>query len=178
MTSTLSSTNLNSLKLLSKFNENEINKIINLTFEVLINPNIETNLNEEESNAQIGIASLITLLARQASISEAIRPILKDFNIPENSINLIIKLYNLNIDIIRSKLLNISISYPKIIGCDWRLDYSVSNSESGSVLKPIFFIKLLIDNGSTIDFTCNEEEMTSFVTTLKDAVLEASRTTL
>jgi len=178
MTSTLSSSNIDSLKILGTLGEEEVKIVVDSAIRALIHPENEEKLSEQIINAQFGIASLICIFARQSSIADALKPVLKDSGLSQNSIDYVMNAYSANVDIIRGNLANITVSYPKITGCDWRLDYSVSNSESGSVLKPIFFIKLSLEGNQSIDFTCTEEEMTALVTSLKDAVAEASRTTL
>ena len=174
--SSLSPKNASLLKELASFDDNTIKAIADSCINSLIDPNYENETSGNESNAQIGLATIITLFARQASSSDSLKTALSDAGISENSVNYICSKYNEKVDIIRAKLAQVSIAYPKIVGCDWRLDYAVSNSETGSVLKPIFMVKLKTEDGNTIDFTCNEEEMTSLVTSLKEATAEAQRT--
>ncbi|KAH0794517.1 COMM domain-containing protein 3 [Histomonas meleagridis] len=177
MGSTLSPSNAAALKSLSKFDEKTIKKIVDLTFKSFVNQETESDLNEAESKAQIGFATLIAIFVRQASSPDSLKPILQHNGIPDASVNYILDLYKANVDLLRAKLANVGFTYPRIIGCEWRLDYNVSNSESGSILAPLFFIKLNLEGGDSINFTCNEEEMTALVAALKDASLEASRTT-
>ena len=176
--SSLSASNTSALKLLASFGNEKITKIVDLCFACLLDPETENNLKGDEANSQIGLASIITLFARQASSADSLKPILKDSGLSETAINYICQLYNKKVDIIRSNLSKISISYPKVIGCEWRLDYSVSNSETGSVLQPLFFVQIKVEGGSSIDFTCNEEEMATLVASLKEATAEAQRTKL
>ena len=175
-TTTLSPTNAAALKCLAKFNDDKIKKITDLTFKALNDGNFQQNLEPEESGAQIGLATLIAIMARQASTAESIAPVLKDAGFSQNSISYITTQYTAQVDILRAQLANITFTYPRIIGCNWRLDYAVSNSETGRVLEPQFFVQIDLEGGSNIKFTCNEEEMTALVASLKDAAAEASRT--
>lgn len=175
---TLSASNMDSLKLLASLDDAKIKEITDITVETLLDSAYDNKLSGKEADAQIGLATLFSIFARQASFANSMKPILKDAGISDSSINYISQKYTTSVDLIRGQPSKISVGYPKIVGCDWRLDYTVSNSEKGSVLKPIFFVKLFVEGGKSIDFTCTEEEMTSLVTSLKEASVEASRTSL
>lgn len=176
--SSLSPANASALKILASFDDGKIKSIVDSCFNCLIDPNAENTATGNEANAQIGLATLITLFARQASSSDSLKTTLADAKISEASVQYICAQYNQKVDIIRGKLAQVSVAYPKIVGCDWRLDFAVSNSATGSILKPLFMIKLKTEDGNTIDFTCNEEEMTTLVNSLKEATGEAQRTKL
>ncbi|EAY09954.1 HCaRG protein [Trichomonas vaginalis G3] len=172
----LSSNNINSLKLLASLDEGRIKAITDIAIKAILNPETENELQGKEADAQIGLASLILLFARQGSVPETMKPVLRDAGIGESSINYIADQYSAKVELIRAKLATISAGYPKVVGCNWRLDYAVSNSETGSVLKPLFFVQLDLEGGSQLNFTCTEEEMTSLVSSLKEAAAEAART--
>ena len=175
-TTTLSPTNAAALKSLAKFQDDRVKKITDLTFKALNDGTFQQNLEPEEAGAQIGLASLIAIMARQASTADSITPVLKDSGFSQSSISYITSQYTAQVDVIRANLANISFTYPRVVGCNWRLDYAVSNSETGRVLEPLFFVQIELEGGSNIKFTCNEEEMTALVASLKDAAAEASRT--
>ena len=178
MSSTLSSTNALMLKSLSKLGDASIKKIVDSTFSMFLHPEQNSDLSPEESNCQTGFATLIAIFTRQCSSPETLQPILHDNGFSDDIIKYIVDTYRDNADLLRAKMANVGFNYPKIVGYEWRFDYYVSNSESGSVLAPLFFIKLDLDTNESINFTCNEEEMTALVASLKDAVGEASRTTM
>jgi hypothetical protein len=56
---------------------------------------------------------------------------------------------------------------------DIHRSYAMSNSESESGLLPIFFVKLKIEGGNSINFNYSKEELAR--ATLKDAASEANR---
>jgi hypothetical protein len=172
---TLSPSNLSALKQLATLGEAAISRITDSTFQALLNPSIHQNLPPDQAQAQIGLATLLAIYVRQGATAETLQTILRDSGLPGGSIDYIVGGYRQNLDLLRAKCANIALTYNRVIGCDWRLDYTVSNSESGSVYLPIFFVKLKLEGGTSIDFSCSEEEMTALVATLKDAASEASR---
>ena len=172
----ISPTNSSALKLLASLSSDKIKSLTDTCFKCLIEPETENSASGDESTAQIGLATVITVLSRQGASADSLATILKDAGLNEESVKYITDKYNKEVDIIRAKLSTVSCAYPKVVGCEWRLDYSVSNSETGSVLKPLFFVQLKLEDGSSIDFTCNEEEMTTLVNSLKEASAEAQRT--
>ena len=172
----ISPTNSTALKILAKLNLDQIKQLTDSCFKCLVEPETENSATGEESTAQIGLATVITVLARQGASVDSLNTILKDAGLNDEAIKYISDKYNKEVDILRAKLSTVSCAYPKVVGCEWRLDYSVSNSETGSVLKPLFFVQLKLEDGSSIDFTCNEEEMTTLVNSLKEASAEAQRT--
>ncbi|OHT11816.1 HCaRG protein [Tritrichomonas foetus] len=174
--STLSPANTNSLKQLGACDEATANKIVEETFNALTNTKHQQKLNEKEAQAQVGLATLISVFARQGSQADSLTPVLRDSGISNGVITKVADLYKKNVDLIRAELANLSFTYPRVTGCEWRLDYSVSNSETGPVYLPNFFVKILLEGGNSIDFSCNEEEMTALVAALKDASQEAART--
>jgi hypothetical protein len=172
---TLSPSNVSALKKLSSLADQAIASITDATFQALLDPSVVTNLPQDQANAQIGFATLLSLYVRQGATVDALQTVLKDAGISAGSIEYIANAYRQNIDLLRAKCANIALTYNRIVGCDWRLDYTVSNSESGQVFLPIFFVKLKLEGGGAIDFSCSEEEMTALVATLKDATSEAAR---
>ena len=174
--SSISPSNSSALKILSGFDLGKIKAITEACFKCLVDPEAENPTTGEEANAQIGLAAVITVFARQGASADSLGTILRDAGISDEAVKFICNQYNSQVDIIRAKLSTVSCAYPKIVGCEWRLDYSVSNSETGSVLKPLFFVQLKVEDGTSIDFTCNEEEMTTLVNSLKEASAEAQRT--
>lgn len=172
----LSSTNTAALKQLAGLDENRIKAITELTIKTILDPETANDLKGNEANAQIGLAALFTLFARQGSFAETMKPVLRDSGLNDSIVEFIANQYTAKVDLIRAKLATISAGYPKITGCSWRLDYAVSNSETGSVLKPLFFVHLDVEGVSSLEFTCTEEEMTSLVNSLKEAAAEAART--
>lgn len=178
MSSTLSPTNASLLKALSKLGDESVRRVAASTFRAFLHPEQKSDITPEESNCQTGFATLIAIFVRQCSAPETLQPVLQDSGFSAAAITYIIDLYRDSIDLLRAKLANVSFNYPQIASYEWRLDYYVSNSESGSVLAPLFFVKLNMQSGEAINFTCNEEEMTALVAALKDAVGEANRTSM
>lgn len=176
--STLSQSNQASLKLLAAMDDGDLKHVVDQMFEALIHPETKQNITPEQASAQFGLATLIMIFVRQGSIVDNIQPVLKDSNFTPEAIEYITAKYKATADLLRARLATVAISYPRLIGCEWRLDYNVSNSETGPVLLPIFFIKFKLEGGDFINFTCNEEEMASLVSSLKEAASEAGKTSL
>jgi hypothetical protein len=172
---TLSPSNVSALKKLASLGDAAVSSITDATFRALLDPSIPQDLPSDQFNAQIGLAALIAIYVRQGATAEALQTVLKDSGISAGSVEYITAAYRQNIDILRAKCANVALTYSRVVGCDWRLDYTISNSESGQVLLPIFFVKLNLEGGTSIDFSCSEEEMTALVATLKDAASEAAR---
>ena len=166
----------NTLSKLSALDDATAKKVADSTFQVLIDPKTENSLSGDAADAQISLATLVAIFVRQGAPAESVQGALKDAGVSDAVISHIIGLYRQHADTLRAECANVALHYNRIVGCDWRLDYAVSNSESGSVLLPIFFVKLKLEGGHSIDFSCTEEEMTALVAALKDAISEAGRT--
>ena len=151
-------------------------KIADSTFRVLLDPKSANDLTGDEADAQISLATLIAIFVRQGAPAETLQSALKDAGVSDPVATHVVGLYRQNVDTLRAECANVALTYNRITGCDWRLDYAVSNSESGSVLLPIFFVKIKLEGDRSIDFSCTEEEMTALVAALKDAISEAGRT--
>jgi hypothetical protein len=175
MATTLSPSNASALKALGSFPEATIKAISDGTFAALRDPASRQALPADQANAQIGLATLLAIFVRQGGAADSLQTVLKDSGLSPGAVSNIVESYKQNVDVLRAKAANVALSYNRITGCDWRLDFTVSNSESGPSLLPIFFVKLQLEGGTSIDFTCSEEEMTALVATLKDAVSEAAR---
>ena len=167
----------NSLNKFAAFDEAKAKKVADMTFKVLLDPKTEQRLSVDEADAQIGLATLIAIYVRQGAAAETLQGTLGESKIPESVVGYIGNLYRQNVDQLRAQAANVALNYNRIVGCDWRLDYAVSNSESGPVLLPVFFVKFKLEGGLSLDFSCSEEEMTALVATLKDAMSEGARTT-
>ena len=174
MSTTLSPTNAAFIKLLAKMSKDEATKVIDNTIAILTSSQEEIDLTAEESQAQIGLATLLLLNIRQGSSMETIKGTLTDFGLSEEIMAYLDGKLSSACDLIRANLSNINISNPKVVDCDWKLDYVVSNSQAGPIRQPLFFVTFKLDNGKNIEFTCNEEEMTSLVASLKAVQAEAA----
>jgi hypothetical protein len=175
MSTTLSPSNASALKSLSSFPDSTIKTISDGAFAALRDPATGQTLPPDQANAQIGLATLLAIFVRQGGVTDSLQSVLKDSGVASSVVGHIVESYKQTVDVLRAKCANVALSYNRIVGCDWRLDFTVSNSESGPSLLPIFFVKLLLEGGPSIDFTCTEEEMTALVATLKDAASEAAR---
>lgn len=175
----LSSINEGLLRDLARRDVSTINKIINLSFDELLSDNKSAaiELTEEESNFQISLSTCILSCCRNSVSSDSFQELLKNYDFSDQIIGILKTKFDENIDLIRAKLSKISFSYQKIVSCDWKLDYLVSDSESGSVLKPMVLIQFITDENKKIRFTCNEEELTTFVTSLREINNEVNRVT-
>ena len=142
MSTTLSTQNNDSLRQLASLDDATIKKIAEATFQSFIDPEYKSSdLNENEAKAQIGLATLISLYVRQGTFADSLSAVLKDNGVSQTSVQTITDLYKDKVDLMRAHLSNVAFSYPRIVGCEWRLDYSVKNSETGPVLLPCFFIE-------------------------------------
>jgi hypothetical protein len=172
---TLSPSNVSALKALASFDGRTVAALTDATFQALLDPSVKQDPPPDQASAQVGLATLLALYIRQGATAEALQTVLRDAGVPAGSSDYIAGAYRQNADLLRAKCANIAAPYGRVVGCDWRLDYTVSNSESGGVLLPVFFVKLKLEGGTSIDFSCTEEEMTALVATLKDAASEAAR---
>jgi hypothetical protein len=172
---TLSPSNVAALKSLASLDGTAAAALTDATFRALLDPSARQALAPDQANAQIGLATLLALYVRQGAAADALQTVLRDAGVPAGSADYIAGAYRQNVDLLRAKCANLAAPYSRVVGCDWRLDYTVANSESGAVLLPVFFVKLRLEGGASIDFSCSEEEMTALVATLKDAASEAAR---
>jgi hypothetical protein len=172
---TLSPSNVSALKKLASLSDKAIASITDATFRALLDPSIHQDLPPDDANAQIGLATLLAVYVRHGATAEALQTVLRDAGVSAGSVEYIAAAFRQSVDLLRAKCANVALTYNRVVGCDWRLDYTVSNSESGQVLLPTFFVKLGLEWGMSIDFSCSEEEMTALVAAIKDAAGEAAR---
>ena len=73
----------------------------------------------------------------------------------------------------------IGISFPQIVGIDWRIDYSIRSKATGKDNVPMFYIslKVLENNGqlNNVYFLANLEEMHDLLARVRDAVKQVER---
>lgn len=72
----------------------------------------------------------------------------------------------------------IGISFPSIVGIDWRLDYTVRSKHGGRENVPMFFISLQIKERGLIryvDMIATQEELQDMLSKVRDAVKQVDR---
>jgi hypothetical protein len=176
MSSALGPSNQASVRQLASSDDATIKAITDGTIKVLLEQASRSHPAFDGASSHAGLATLLALNVRQGTVPESVQSTLKDLGFSAGSIAYITDAYRKNVDVLRADIANIALHYGRVIGCDWRLDYQYINSESGPVRLPIFYVKLNLEGGENIDFSCTEEELTALVASLKDAATEAAKT--
>ena len=63
----------------------------------------------------------------------------------------------------------------QVVDCKWKLDYNVKTNETHRVNKVGYTVQLQTDDGDSIDFTCNKEELQNMIAKLKEAAKVVER---
>lgn len=113
----------------------------------------------------------------KASVDQ-LKQVLVENGIKKDRIAVIEDLYNNHLTNITRHLEYTAISFPSIVGVEWRLDYSLRSKHGGKVNMPLFFVSLQVnDNGvvKNIDLICTREELLDMLAKVKDAVKQVEK---
>ena len=140
-------------------------------------------LDEEHSIiAKSVYASLMAFLleaAKTDSSHSALSAQLAEANLGDGRIKLVTQIYKSNVDEIQKILGNIGFKLPKIVGIDWRLDYTLRSSTVGKLNGDMYFIKLktlsALGVPENVEFTCNFEQLKDLLSKVQDAKKELNR---
>ena len=74
------------------------------------------------------------------------------------------------------------VNAPRIVGIDWRLDYTIESSASGSERSPVYFVTLKVQDHEgdlssirDVTFLCSSEQLQDLQTKVEDAVTQVQR---
>lgn len=74
------------------------------------------------------------------------------------------------------------VNAPRIVGIDWRLDYTIESSISGSERSPVYFVTLKVQDHEgdlssirDVTFLCSSEQLQDLQTKVEDAVTQVQR---
>ena len=75
----------------------------------------------------------------------------------------------------------VGISMSRIVGIDWRVDYSVRSKHAGQDNTPLFFLSLKLKEPNrseevrTVEIIATQEELQDMLAKIKDAVKQVER---
>ncbi|KAL3671044.1 hypothetical protein V7S43_004227 [Phytophthora oleae] len=79
-------------------------------------------------------------------------------------------------------LANTSFDFAHVVDVNWRLDYVLRSSSSGSIREPLYFVQLKLQSPSasdselqTVAFSCSVEELRSLVYRIQEAANEVEK---
>ncbi len=108
-----------------------------------------------------------------------VRSLFQEQSLVGENIDVIISFYNQHQETILNHISKIGISFPQIIGVDWRIDYSIRSKTTGKENVPMFFVSLKVlepnDKVNNINFIANLEEMHDLLAKVRDAVKQVER---
>ncbi len=93
-------------------------------------------------------------------------------------IDFLTAVYEQHNDVLIEQLSQIGISFPAIVGIDWRLDYSVRSKHGGRENTPLFMVSLQVKDRGIIryvDMIATQEELQDLLAKVKDAVKQVER---
>lgn len=171
----------------SKFEGAEMKSFLQHVFSVAAHQRLSDNklmgreakFDIETKNAFAAALSLALEAARQDAGAEEINTLLEDAGILGEQAEVFQSLLTQFKPHIRSHLSRIDISFPVLIGVEWRLDFYMKSDSYENARQPIFFITLhtRLPDGSIEpqSFTCNYPELQDLLSHLTDACNQAKK---
>ena len=133
-------------------------------------------------SAHAGLLTLLSEAARVNADSESFRTTLDDVGLKGERVGQLVGGYTDSVDLIRENLRTDTLGVPRIVGIDWRLDYSIESSASGSQHEPVYFVTLNVqdvegDVSSVRDvtFLCSGEQLQDLHRKVEDACEQVAR---
>ena len=127
-------------------------------------------------------ASLVGFIleaAKTDSSGSALSAQLQEAGLGDARMKLVAKKYESNVEEIQKLLGSIGFKLPKIVGIDWRLDYTLRSSKVGKLNGDMYFIKLktlsALGVPEDVEFTCNFEQLKDLLSKVRDAKKELNR---
>jgi hypothetical protein len=125
------------------------------------------------------IATVIVEYAKTDTTAEALGRALDESGIPTARIQLFAKLYNDNSKRLRDVASQIGFDLPNLAGVNWRLDYHIRSSNTGSANAPLYLFNFKTITGDSkaqdILFSCNREQAEDMLRTVRDATNQVER---
>ena len=126
-----------------------------------------------------GLTSILLEACKRDMSEREVRHLLNDECTPSvtgSVANVIVKVYNEKKVAIRERLsLWPGVLVPHIVDMKWRLDYHIKSSTLEKIRAPMYFLAFHLDNGTTVDFTCNHEELQDLLLRVQDAKKQVER---
>lgn len=108
-----------------------------------------------------------------------IRAVLLEQSLSNDVIDILVAFYQQQQDTITQHLSQIGISFPQVVGVDWRLDYLVRSKVAGRENVPMFHVCLHVmdkeEDMRDIKFLASLEEMQDLLSKVRDAVKQVER---
>ena len=130
-------------------------------------------------------AGLLTLLAEAARLhadGESLQATLDDAGVGAGRAKQLVEGYASALSLIRENLRTDALGVSRIVGIDWRLDFSIDSSASGSQNEPVYFVTLNVqdvegDVSSVRDvtFLCSAEQLQDLHKKVEDACEQVVR---
>lgn len=174
---------IKTLSSLSSFSPEQTGKLCRVFLQKLV---LGTNANLDEKTADIldGIGALLLDAAKTRTTEAVLRTTLQEQGILGGNIDVIIAFYQQHQETITTYISKIGISFPQIVGIEWRLDYSIRAKNIGKENIPMFYISLKVlhsntgsveDKVTNINFIATLEELQDLLAKVKDAVKQVDR---
>lgn len=196
-TSAFSKETLSGLRALAQLTDGAFQKIAQLSFGVLSdekkqNSGASTKLLTSEkivgqdfAKAKIAFAGLLTLLLEAAKLkvnSEAIQATLEDAGLGADRAEIIGKGHDAFVEATRVRLDYSSLGAAKIVGCDWRLDYTAVSSSVQTQNRGLYFVTLKVQEPfqgaqkiRDVTFTATPQQLQKLLETVRDATKQVER---
>ena len=139
----------------------------------------------EPSALKAAYAGLLTLLSEAARLhadSESFRSTLDDAGVSGDRAGQLVEGYGNAVALIRDNLRTDTLGVPRIVGIDWRLDFSIESSASGSQHEPVYFVTLNvqdiegeISSVRDVTFLCSAEQLQDLHKKVEDACEQVAR---
>ena len=130
-----------------------------------------------------GLMTLISEAARTNATSESVQSTLEEAGLRTSRASALAKGYQERAVDVREQLRsNAVLNAPRVVGIDWRMDYSLESSASGSQHEAVYFITLKVQDVEgdlssirDVTFLCGSEQLQDLHAKVEDAVAQVQR---
>ena len=132
--------------------------------------------------AHMAVLTLLSEAARVNADKGSFQGILEDAGLSADRISGLVEGYASAVEIIRENLKTDTLGVPRIVGIDWRLDFSIESSAFGSQHQPMYFVTLNlqdVEGDATsirdVTFLCSAEQLQDLYAKVEDACEQVAR---
>jgi hypothetical protein len=143
----------------------------------------DSNIVAAVKSSHAGLMTLISEASRTSATEDSFKSVLEEAGLRSQRASALAKGYQERVSAVREQLRsNVILNAPRIVGIDWRLDYSVESSASGSQHEPVYFVTLKVQDVEgdlssirDVTFLCSSEQLQDLHAKVEDAVTQVQR---
>ena len=131
-----------------------------------------------ENKEALALATLLTEASKFALNDASFASFVEDIGLSDTVAKLVSETYKTYRANLIFHMQGTAIPEARVVGCDWRIDYSIRSKDAGRDNEPVVFVTIkVMQDGKLkdVDMVCSREELLSFVATLRDGCKEVDR---